>query len=51
MIYFSTNYVYPGTKGNYKDGKEDGLHEYFNEDGSLDRTVTWKDGKKIETNP
>ena len=38
-------------KGNHKDGWEDGLWEYFNKDGSLKRTETWKEGKKIETNP
>jgi len=29
-----------------KDGKEDGLWEFFNEDGSLERTETWIDGVK-----
>ena len=38
-------------KGNYKDGSRDGLWEYFNEDASLLRTETLKEGKKIETYP
>ena len=33
-------------KGNYKDGKQDGLQEYFNDNGSLKKTKTWKDGVK-----
>ena len=36
-------------KGNLKFGWQDGLWEYFNEDGSLLRTETLKEGKKIET--
>ena len=35
-----------GFKGNYKDGKKDGIWDYFNEDGSRKKTETWKDGKK-----
>ena len=34
------------TKGNYKDGDRVGLREYFNEDGSLKKTETWKNGVK-----
>jgi uncharacterized protein len=34
------------TKGTYKDNKEDGIWEYFNEDGSLQRTETYKNGVK-----
>ena len=33
-------------KVNYKDGKLDGLWEYFNEDGSLKKTDTYKNGLK-----
>ena len=29
---------------NYKNGKEDGLWEYFDEDGNLTETQEWKDG-------
>ena len=36
------------TKGNFKDGELDGLWEYFNEDGSLKKTETWKNGVKQE---
>ena len=32
------------SKENYKDGKEHGFWEYFNEDGSLYQTKTWKNG-------
>jgi len=35
-------------KGNYKGGRKEGLWEYFNEDGSLTRTETYKDGKLVE---
>ena len=35
-------------KVNYKDGRMDGLWEYFNEDGSLDKIEKYKDGELIE---
>ena len=31
-----------------KNGWYDGLAEYFNEDGSLSKTVTFEDGKWVE---
>jgi|TARA_B100000768_G_C10935626_1_gene231483 antitoxin component YwqK of YwqJK toxin-antitoxin module len=31
-------------EGNLKDGKEDGLWKFFNEDGTLKDTKTYKDG-------
>ena len=34
--------------GHFKDGKEESLWEYFNNDGSLNRTKTWKDDVKID---
>mgnify|MGYP001199394226 CR=1 FL=1 len=34
-------------KGQLKDGEQDGIWEYFNDDGSLKRTETWNNGKKI----
>ena len=34
-------------RGRLKDGKQDGLLEYFNEDGSLEKTETYKDGVKV----
>ena len=30
--------------GKFKKGKKDGLWEWFNEDGSLKKTETWKNG-------
>ena len=36
--------------GNYKDGELDGLWEYFNRDGNLTETVTYRNGTVIETN-
>ena len=35
-------------KYNYKDGKKDGVWVNFNQDGSLKKTETWKDGEKID---
>ena len=35
---------------NYKDGLRDGLHEWFDEDGNLTKTETWKNGDLVETN-
>ena len=32
----------------YKDGKKEGLWEWFNDDGSLKKTETWKNGIKQE---
>ena len=32
----------------FKYGKEDGLREYFNKDGTLDKTETYKNGVKVE---
>ena len=31
-------------KGNFKEGKKEGLWEYFNEDGTSKATETYKDG-------
>ena len=36
------------SKTNYKDGVYDGLVEYYNKDGALKRTETWKDDKMID---
>ena len=38
------------SKGNYKDGKPDGLWEFFNKDGSIDteKTGIYKNGVKQE---
>ena len=33
-------------RGNFKDGKEDGLGERFYENGQLERRKNWKDGKE-----
>ena len=33
-------------KGSYKDGKKDGLWEWFSKDGSMKTTKTWKNGVK-----
>ena len=35
-------------KGNDKDGKRDGLWEYFNTDGTLEKTETYKDGELVK---
>ena len=35
-------------KVNYKDGKKDGVWVNFNQDGSLEKTETWKDDEKID---
>ena len=34
-------------KGNYKDGKPDGLFEEFDEEGNLTKTEEWKDGELV----
>ena len=44
--YYHGNNGQRGRKENYRDGKRDGLWEYFNYDGSLERTETWKNGVK-----
>jgi len=31
-----------------KDGKPDGLWEYFDESGNLTKTEEWKDGELVE---
>ena len=36
------------TKGNYINGKEDGLWEYFDEEGILTETEEYKDGELVE---
>ena len=33
-------------KGNYKDGKKNGLWEYYHKDGSLNKTETYINGEK-----
>ena len=33
-------------KANYKDGKQDGLEEYYHENGQLWSRTNYKDGKK-----
>tara|TARA_B100000315_G_C14353714_1_gene485181 strand:- start:135 stop:248 length:114 start_codon:yes stop_codon:yes gene_type:complete len=35
-------------RGNYKDGKEHGLTEQFDENGTLTGTVEYKDGELVE---
>ena len=35
-------------KGNYENDKRDGFWKHFNEDGTLDRTETFKNGVKVE---
>jgi antitoxin component YwqK of YwqJK toxin-antitoxin module len=35
---------------NFKDGKLDGLWEWFDNDGNLRSTDTWKNGELVETN-
>jgi antitoxin component YwqK of YwqJK toxin-antitoxin module len=37
-------------RGNYKDGKQDGRLEYFDEDGSLTKTETYRNGELVEEN-
>ena len=36
------------TRGNQKNRKQDGLWEYFDEDGNPTYTEEWKDGELIE---
>ena len=40
------NQSYRNTPPSCKDGKEDGLLEFFNEDGSLEKTETYINGVK-----
>jgi antitoxin component YwqK of YwqJK toxin-antitoxin module len=35
-------------RGSYKNASQNGLWEYFREDGSLEKTIFWKDGVKID---
>ena len=35
-------------KGNYKDGKLDGLWENFKTDGTLEKNETYKDGELVK---
>ena len=43
--------IYPEGHLTSEKGQKDGLWEYFNKDGALIRTETWKEGKIIgETN-
>ena len=35
-------------KGNYKNGEKDGLWNYFNKDGTLERSKTYRNGKVVE---
>ena len=37
-----------GSRGNYIDGKREGLWEYFDENGNLTRTGTWRNGVLVE---
>ena len=37
-------------KTNYKDGKQDGLWEFFDRNGNLTKTETWENGEVVETN-
>ena len=37
-------------RGNYKNGKQDGLFEFFNENGNLTSTQTYRNGELVETN-
>ena len=48
LIYFSTNYVYPGFKGNYKDSKKEGEWSEYDKNGVLIRTKIYKDGEWIK---
>ena len=34
-------------RGNYKDGEQHGLWEYFDESGNLTKTEEWEDGELI----
>jgi len=36
--------------GNYINGVEHGLHQYFNENGELTKTETWENGELVEEN-
>ena len=36
-------------KANYKDSKIDGLEEWYFENGQLEQTISYKDGRPIET--
>ena len=36
-------------KANYKDSKKDGLEERYFENGQLEQTISYKDGRPIET--
>ena len=38
------------TRVNYKEGEQDGLWEWFNEDGNLSMTKTFRNGELVETN-
>ena len=37
-------------RGNFKDGKRDGLLEWFDEEGNLTMTQTWENGELIGQN-
>ena len=37
-------------RGNFIDGKREGLFEYFDEDGNLTKTETYRDGELVEVN-
>ena len=37
-------------RGNHIDGKQDGLWEYFDEDGNLIETVTYRNGELVSAN-
>ena len=36
------------TGGNYKDGKEDGLWTYWDKDGNVTKTETYKDDELVK---
>ena len=39
--------IFPDWVGTYKNGKADGVWKHFNEDGSLNKTRTYKNGKVL----
>jgi len=38
----------PRSKTHYKNGKKDGLWEYFDEEGNLTKSETWEKEKLVE---
>jgi len=37
-------------RGNVIDGKIEGLGEFFDQDGNLTQTSTWRNGEMVESN-